>query len=192
MYPACGVRCSAAMAETLLGRASSRRDELCAFAGRASRTARLRAVPRRARRPLVRAAVRIALPPSGTTCTRNGRRRSNWRVPRRSTPLYADLPVGVHPEGFDPLWAPHVFVAGVHGGAPPDLFFDGGQDWSFPPLHPERMREDGYRYFIEIVRRACAPRLVPACRSRDGPAASVLDPRGIRRPPRCVRVVSGR
>jgi 4-alpha-glucanotransferase len=64
--------------------------------------------------------------------------------------------VGVHPKGFDPLWAPHVFVTGVHGGAPPDLFFEGGQDWSFPPLHPERMREDGYRHFREIVRRACA------------------------------------
>jgi 4-alpha-glucanotransferase len=71
-----------------------------------------------------------------------------------STPLYADLPIGVHPDGFDPQWAPESFVPKVHGGAPPDLFFEGGQDWSFPPLHPERMREDGYRYFIETLRRA--------------------------------------
>jgi 4-alpha-glucanotransferase len=72
----------------------------------------------------------------------------------RSTPLYADLPIGVHPDGFDPAWSPHSFVHQVHGGAPPDLFFEGGQDWSFPPLHPERVREDGYGYFIETLRRA--------------------------------------
>jgi 4-alpha-glucanotransferase len=68
--------------------------------------------------------------------------------------LYADLPIGVHPEGFDPLWAPRSFVPGVHGGAPPDLFFAGGQDWSFPPLHPAQMRDDGYAYFAAVLRRA--------------------------------------
>ena len=71
-----------------------------------------------------------------------------------STPLYADLPVGVHPDGFDPLWAPRAFAHGVHGGAPPDLFFGGGQDWAFPPLHPGRIRQDGYGYFIDTLRRA--------------------------------------
>ena len=71
-----------------------------------------------------------------------------------STPLYADLPIGVHPDGFDPQWASGAFAAGVHGGAPPDLFFSGGQDWAFPPLHPERMRDDGYGYFVAVVRRA--------------------------------------
>jgi 4-alpha-glucanotransferase len=75
-------------------------------------------------------------------------------VAASAVPLYADLPIGVHPDGFDPVWAPQDFVTGVHGGAPPDLFFEGGQDWSFPPLHPERVREDGYRYFIDTVRRA--------------------------------------
>jgi 4-alpha-glucanotransferase len=70
------------------------------------------------------------------------------------TPLYADLPIGVHPDGFDPLWAPYSFVPGAHGGAPPDFFFSGGQDWAFPPLHPERIREDGYGYVIGMLRRA--------------------------------------
>jgi 4-alpha-glucanotransferase len=69
-------------------------------------------------------------------------------------PLYADLPIGVHPEGFDPVWAPDAFVPGAHGGAPPDFFFSGGQDWAFPPLHPERIRKDGYDYFIGVLRRA--------------------------------------
>jgi 4-alpha-glucanotransferase len=68
--------------------------------------------------------------------------------------LYADLPIGVHPDGFDPVWAPGAFVPGAHGGAPPDLFFAGGQDWAFPPLHPERIRHDGYHYFTGVLRRA--------------------------------------
>jgi 4-alpha-glucanotransferase len=70
------------------------------------------------------------------------------------TPLYADLPIGVHPDGFDPLWAPLAFAPGAHGGAPPDPFFGGGQDWAFPPLHPERIRQDEYRYVIATLRRA--------------------------------------
>jgi 4-alpha-glucanotransferase len=45
-------------------------------------------------------------------------------------------------------------VHDAHGGAPPDLFFSLGQDWSFPPLHPERIRDDGYHYFITVLRRA--------------------------------------
>ncbi len=71
-----------------------------------------------------------------------------------STPIYADLPIGVHPEGFDPRWSPQSFVPGAHGGAPPDLFFARGQDWAFPPFHPEKMREDGYSYFISMLQRA--------------------------------------
>jgi 4-alpha-glucanotransferase len=71
-----------------------------------------------------------------------------------ATPLYADLPIGVHPDGFDPLWAPRSFVPGMHGGAPPDFFFASGQDWAFPPLHPVQMRQDGYDYFIAVLRRA--------------------------------------
>jgi len=73
----------------------------------------------------------------------------------RSIDLYADLPIGVHPDGFDPYHFPESFVRAAHGGAPPDLFFSGGQDWSFPPLHPERMRDDGYAYLRATLRRAC-------------------------------------
>ncbi len=65
--------------------------------------------------------------------------------------LYADLPLGVHPEGFDVWRWPHLFVTGVSAGAPPDPFFAGGQVWGFPPLHPERIREDGYRYVRAVL-----------------------------------------
>jgi 4-alpha-glucanotransferase len=69
-------------------------------------------------------------------------------------PLYADIPVGVHPEGFDPYWSPTSFLPGVSGGAPPDLFFAGGQNWSFSPLHPERIRDDRYAHLRAVFARA--------------------------------------
>jgi 4-alpha-glucanotransferase len=68
--------------------------------------------------------------------------------------LYADFPIGTHPDGFDPRWSPTSFMSGGHGGAPPDEFFSEGQDWGFHPLHPQRMREDGYRYLIAALDRA--------------------------------------
>ncbi|MSQ10501.1 MAG: 4-alpha-glucanotransferase, partial [Dehalococcoidia bacterium] len=66
--------------------------------------------------------------------------------------LYMDLPLGVHASGFDTWRFPESFAPGASAGAPPDGLFIGGQDWGFPPLHPERLRQDGYRYFIDVVR----------------------------------------
>ncbi len=71
-------------------------------------------------------------------------------------PLYADLPVGVHPLGADPFFDAESFTPGVHGGAPPDPFFEGGQDWAFAPLHPERLRDQGYGYVVRSLRHACS------------------------------------
>lgn len=66
--------------------------------------------------------------------------------------LYFDLPLGVHPGGYDTWRERALFVPGVATGAPPDPFFSAGQNWGFPPLHPERLREEGYRYFIAALR----------------------------------------
>jgi 4-alpha-glucanotransferase len=66
--------------------------------------------------------------------------------------LYLDLPVGVHPDGFDVWREQNLFATGASVGAPPDIFFTKGQDWGFPPLHPERLRESGFRYVIEYLR----------------------------------------
>jgi 4-alpha-glucanotransferase len=66
--------------------------------------------------------------------------------------LYLDLPLGVHPDGYDVWRDREAFARGVSGGAPPDNFFVRGQDWGFPPLHPERIREQGHAYFIACVR----------------------------------------
>ena len=47
--------------------------------------------------------------------------------------LFLDLPVGVHPGGFDTWRWPELFAAGMSTGAPPDDFFARGQDWTVPP-----------------------------------------------------------
>lgn len=73
--------------------------------------------------------------------------------------LYLDLPLGAHPDGFDPWQFRGLFVEGVSAGAPPDPFSALGQDWSFPPVHPQRAREDGYAYL-----RACLARLFRVAR----------------------------
>lgn len=72
--------------------------------------------------------------------------------------LYLDLPLGVHADSFD-VWRDRTLYArGASAGAPPDLLFRGGQDWGFPPLIPERLRQAVHRPWIEAVRhhaRAC-------------------------------------
>jgi 4-alpha-glucanotransferase len=66
--------------------------------------------------------------------------------------LYLDMPVGVHGSGYDVWRRRDVFAAGASAGAPPDAFFTKGQDWGFPPLRPERLRERGYDYLIASLR----------------------------------------
>jgi 4-alpha-glucanotransferase len=70
---------------------------------------------------------------------------------QRGTALYFDLPVGVHPDGYDVWRHRGIFTGGVSAGAPPDPVFTGGQDWGFPPLHPEKVRAQGYRYVREYL-----------------------------------------
>lgn len=72
----------------------------------------------------------------------------------RHTGRYGDFPIGSHPDGFDTEWHPDSFLIGIHGGAPPDRFFPLGQNWGFRPLHPERIREDGYAFLSSALRRA--------------------------------------
>ncbi|MBX9678803.1 MAG: 4-alpha-glucanotransferase [Gemmataceae bacterium] len=60
--------------------------------------------------------------------------------------LYLDLPLGVNGAGYDVWRERDAFALDASGGCPPDPVFTRGQDWGFPPLHPERIREQGYRY----------------------------------------------
>ena len=68
------------------------------------------------------------------------------------TGLYLDMPLGVHPASYDTWRERDAFAAEASGGAPPDSFFGGGQNWGFLPLHPERIREQEYRYPIASIR----------------------------------------
>ncbi len=66
--------------------------------------------------------------------------------------FYLDLPLGVHPDGYDVWRDRDCFALKASAGAPPDMFFTKGQNWGFAPLHPERIREQGYRYVLEYLR----------------------------------------
>ncbi len=71
---------------------------------------------------------------------------------QRDVSLYLDLPLGVHRDGYDTWREQQLFVPEVCSGAPPDALFHKGQDWGFPPLHPQKMREQQYRYPIAYLR----------------------------------------
>jgi 4-alpha-glucanotransferase len=58
----------------------------------------------------------------------------------------------VHPDGYDVWRERDLFTRSAHVGAPPDAVFTGGQDWGFPPLHPERNRRAGHPYTIDTIR----------------------------------------
>jgi len=66
--------------------------------------------------------------------------------------LYLDFPLGVNHDGYDVWREREVFALEASGGAPPDSFFTKGQDWGFPPLQPDGLRQQGYRYYIDCLR----------------------------------------
>lgn len=74
------------------------------------------------------------------------------RAARAGTRLYFDFPVGVSADGYDVWRERTAFALRASAGAPPDPFFTGGQDWGFPPLHPDRIRHQGYGYVIACLR----------------------------------------
>ncbi len=61
--------------------------------------------------------------------------------------LYLDLPLSAHRAGFDVWRERGRFATGMSVGAPPDAFFDDGQDWGFPPPLPHAMRAAVYSYW---------------------------------------------
>lgn len=62
-----------------------------------------------------------------------------------------DLAVGAHPEGADAWALQNVLASGVTVGAPPDAFNQLGQDWSQPPWRPDRLAEQGFRPFRDLI-----------------------------------------
>jgi 4-alpha-glucanotransferase len=68
---------------------------------------------------------------------------------------YLDMPLGVHPGGYDTWRFREAFAEGISVGAPPDGFFGGGQTWGLAPLHPGRLRDGGHAYPAACVRALC-------------------------------------
>src|SRR5262249_22690616 len=78
------------------------------------------------------------------------------RAREHRTALYLDFPLGVNRDGYDLGRKPEHFALRMSGGAPPDVLFVNGQNWGFPPLHPEEIRRSGYRYYIDCLRHHMA------------------------------------
>jgi 4-alpha-glucanotransferase len=75
------------------------------------------------------------------------------RAASRGVSLYLDLPLGVHPHGYDTWRERDQFVLDATVGAPPDPLAPDGQEWGFHPPHPETARLDRHRYFIAAIRK---------------------------------------
>jgi len=71
---------------------------------------------------------------------------------KRGVRLYLDLPVGVHPDGYDPWRYQHLFVDKISVGAPPDQLAAEGQNWGFQPMNPEALRREGYSYVRDYLK----------------------------------------
>jgi 4-alpha-glucanotransferase len=71
--------------------------------------------------------------------------------------LYQDLALGAHGGGAETWAHPRLFAHGADMGAPPDAFNPRGQNWALPPLIPQRLRQGGYRLFIDTLRANLPP-----------------------------------
>jgi 4-alpha-glucanotransferase len=81
-----------------------------------------------------------------------------WRALRahahsRGVRLLGDMPLYVAPSSADVRSRPWLFAPGEVAGAPPDYFSDDGQLWGSPLYDWAAMRRDGFRWWIERVRR---------------------------------------
>ncbi|MDI6801037.1 MAG: 4-alpha-glucanotransferase [Thermodesulfovibrionales bacterium] len=67
--------------------------------------------------------------------------------------IYHDLAIGSVGCGSDAWMAQDMLAYGMSVGAPPDDFNLEGQNWGFPPIIPEKLKETGYELFIQIIRK---------------------------------------
>jgi 4-alpha-glucanotransferase len=70
--------------------------------------------------------------------------------------LYGDLAIGSAASGSDRWSFPGLFLDGASIGAPPDDYALNGQNWSLPPMDPNRLADERYRYWILLIRNALA------------------------------------
>ena len=67
--------------------------------------------------------------------------------------LMRDLAVGAVGRGCEVEQARGLYLADASIGAPPDPFAPHGQDWGLPVPHPLRLRESGFRFFIDLLHK---------------------------------------
>ncbi|MBE0425747.1 MAG: 4-alpha-glucanotransferase [Nitrospirae bacterium] len=67
--------------------------------------------------------------------------------------VYHDLAIGSVKSGSDAWSYQNVIAGDTDVGAPPDDFSPGGQNWGFPPMIPEKLKESGYELFIQTIRK---------------------------------------
>jgi len=68
--------------------------------------------------------------------------------------LITDVPLGFASDGFD-AWRWQVLLAPeMRVGAPPDEFFQDGQDWGVPAFDPGKLRAAGCEPFVDAIRGA--------------------------------------
>ncbi len=70
--------------------------------------------------------------------------------------LFLDQAIGTVSGGADDWTFRDCFASGASAGAPPDEFNLKGQNWGFPPMVPQKMRESGYAAFIGTVSKNMA------------------------------------
>jgi len=67
--------------------------------------------------------------------------------------FYLDMALGSDRYGADGWRFQDVLALQADCGAPPDAFAPEGQNWGFSPTDPLRLRETGYQYFIDLLRK---------------------------------------
>ncbi|WP_413702384.1 4-alpha-glucanotransferase [Psychromonas sp. KJ10-10] len=65
--------------------------------------------------------------------------------------IYRDLAVGVGKSSSE-IWANHdLYCEEISVGAPPDILGPLGQSWGLPPMSPDKLYQDAFRPFIELL-----------------------------------------
>jgi len=95
---------------------------------------------------------------AGGTLEDQVRFEREWRALRtyaaeRGIRLFGDIPIYVAKDGADHRSHPDLFRGGEVAGVPPDVFASTGQLWGNPLYDWSAMRRDGYRWWIERLRR---------------------------------------
>ena len=67
--------------------------------------------------------------------------------------LYIDLALSSEKGGADVWQQKEYYAISASVGCPPDQYAPDGQNWSFPPLIPHRLRAAAYAPFIEVLQR---------------------------------------